>query len=129
MKDPVEREERVARQVNVVLTAWLLILAFAWRHDGLPLVLATLVGAFVVAFAPRALEPARVRAFNGAAGIALAAAALTLPRHPSPMAWNSVLVGLAITALSLLPAGGGLHAPHPLQAWRARHPRRDRKRR
>ena len=113
----------------MVLAAWLLILAFAWRHDGLPLVLTALVGAFVVAFAPLAIGAARVRAFNGAAGIALAAAALTLPRHPSAMGWNSVLVGLAITALSLLPAGGELHAPHPLRAWRERHPRRGAKRR
>jgi hypothetical protein len=129
MNDQIEREERIARQVNVVLAAWLLILAFAWRHDGLPLVLVALVGALVVAYAPRALGPARVRSFNGAAGIALAAAALTLPRHPSAMAWNSVLVGLAITTLSLLPASGGFHAPHPLRAWRARHPRRGTNRR
>jgi hypothetical protein len=127
MNRQVEREERIARQVNLVLAAWLVILAIAWRHDGAPLVLATLVGAFVVAYAPFAIGASRVRAFNGAAGIALAAAALTLPHHPSVMAWNSVFVGLAITAVSLLPSREGFHVPHPLRAWRARHPHRTRR--
>ena len=112
----------------MTLAGWLLVSALVfWRHEGVRFAVTSLVGALVVALAPSALGPSRVQRFNTAAGIALAAAALALPRTLSATAWINVIVGLAIASVSLLPSVEGFHVPHPVRAWRARHPRRTRR--
>ena len=129
MDDRVERAEKRARHVNVTLAGWLVVSAFGWRHEGPRFVVTSLVAAVVVAVAPSALGAARVQRFNTLAGIALAAAAVALPRAVTAMTWINVIVGLTIAAVSLIPPIEGFHVPHPVRAWRSRHPRRTRRRR
>jgi hypothetical protein len=122
-------ERDVARLVNAALAAWLFVTAFAWRNMPVHFAVVSLVGAFIVAFAPLAIGPGRLRWFNAAAGLALAIAALMLPRASAARAWVDIVVGLGVAALSLLPPFEAFTTPHPVRAWRARHPRRPRRRR
>jgi hypothetical protein len=122
MDETRAQEERLARHVNVALAWWLLISAFTWRHGRFHFVVAWVVSAFVVALAPLVVGPSRVRPFNAAAGLALAAVGLTMPRVSAISVWN-VVIGLAITALSLLPPQE-FRRPHALPARRGRQPRR-----
>jgi predicted lysophospholipase L1 biosynthesis ABC-type transport system permease subunit len=122
--DKVTHEERIARYVNMGLASWLLVSAFLWRHDGLQFLVTVLIGAVVVALAPFAIGASHVRRLNAAAGFALAVAALALPRASSLTAWNNIIFGLAIAAVSMLPPREGFHTPHVVQTWQARHPHR-----
>jgi hypothetical protein len=105
-------DNEVARDVNMALGTWLMVSNFLWHHDGLQFLIASLVGLVVVLTAPFASP--WVRYLNTAAGLALAASALFLPRLSTATTWHNGLVGLAIAAVSLA-------SPHESNASRAAH--------
>jgi hypothetical protein len=100
------KEFKIASYVNLGLASWLLCSAYVWRHDGVQFLSTVLVGALVAIVAPfEVMEfsgSPKVRKVTAAAGIALTASALLLPRISAATAWHNAILGLAIAVVSLL---------------------------
>jgi hypothetical protein len=95
-------DKAAARYLNMALGAWVLISAFVWPHNRFQFVVTSVVGAVVLALAPFSGElPRLARTVNVIAGLALAAAALRLPRSAAFTAWHNAIFGLAIAAVAL----------------------------
>ncbi|AKT41598.1 SPW repeat domain-containing protein [Chondromyces crocatus] len=92
------------RAINVALGVWLFVSAFAWQHAYAQFTNAWVCGVLCTAFAVMALWVSAARHLNTALGIWVVLSAWVLPSTSTLSVWNSVITGIAIFAVSLLPA-------------------------
>jgi hypothetical protein len=93
-----------ARGINIALGVWLFISAFLWPHTYAQFTNEWIVGVLCVIFAVVAMWAPQARYLNAALAVWLFISAWALPTISSGTIWNSVLVAIAIFAVSLLPA-------------------------
>lgn len=95
-------ENRDARYLNILLGIWLFISAFTWSHSSAQLTNTWIMGAITVIAAWVATRVPPVRFVNTAVGIWLIISSFALPRLSVATTWNNLLVGVAITVVSLV---------------------------
>ena len=109
-------EHRKARYVNIALGIWLVVSAYLWRHSSAQLANVWISGLIVARCAAVAIAAPRIRFFNTAVGVWLILSSLVLPRVSTATAWNNVLVGALIIAVSLVGPGWSMKAKARIQS-------------
>lgn len=107
---------RVARIVNLVLSVWLFVSAFLWRHTTAQRTNAWVLGVVGAIVALVALSRSRARWINTALAIWLFISPFALPTASAGTTWNCFLVGGAIFVLTLVGGGDSRPIPAPRRA-------------
>jgi hypothetical protein len=93
-----------ARWLNILIGIWLFISAFAWQHSMAARTNSWICGILAVVFAAIALGYPAVRYLNTILGIWLIVAGGALHHVASGTQWNSIIVGVIILLVSLVPS-------------------------
>lgn len=96
---------RHARDLNVLLGAWLFVSAFAWPHEFDARMVTWIVGALVALSAAAAFVADELRYVEAILGGLLVFAAVVQPNVDVATGVNNILVGGAISSLALLHDG------------------------
>ena len=93
-----------ARYLNVLVGAWLLVSAFAWRHDQAASANTWICGILVLAFALWALWMPTMQWWNTLIGAWVVFAGFALQHLSAATQWNNVILGVLILLISLVPS-------------------------
>jgi len=88
--------------VNVGLGVWLLISSLLWRTGSPTFINLWVTGIVAIVSALLAIRAPRFRFVTVAAGVWLIASMFAFPNYSSPIVWNNVFVGAAISLVSLV---------------------------
>ncbi|HEY2515513.1 MAG TPA: hypothetical protein VGI39_31815 [Polyangiaceae bacterium] len=108
---------RHARDLNVLLGAWLFVSAFAWPHSFDVQMVTCIVGVLVALSGAAAFVADELRYVEAMLGGLLVLAAIVQPNLGVATCVNNVLVGAAVSSLALLHDGVSSRLLHRL----ARH--------
>ena len=99
-----DKRSNAARTLNLLLGAWLFLSAFLLPHAYGSRTNTWAVGLLVLATAAMAFALPELRFINTVLGLWMLVSVFAIPHVSELGRWNNLLVGLAIFALSLVPA-------------------------